>query len=229
VDFSSGWNAVGVAAGDLDGDGRPELVFANAYDDNLTVYRNRTAEIGTNGPPLVRITTESPLEFLCEPGGCVVIDPLQAGATVRLDAGTCSDPEGDLLTYEWSIDGQVIGTDACLSHTLPLGSQTVTLRVSDGTHSAAATVTVEVITPVAAVESLIVMIADSELPAAAQQKIIAILEDTLTIIPHDPRRADTRLERARQRIRAALRRENPAAAALVIDALDQIIRAARCD
>lgn len=40
VDFATGWNAWGVAAGDLDGDNRADIVFANSYDDTLTFYRN---------------------------------------------------------------------------------------------------------------------------------------------------------------------------------------------
>jgi hypothetical protein len=38
--FSTGWNAVGVSSGDLNGDNRPDIVFANHYDDNITVYEN---------------------------------------------------------------------------------------------------------------------------------------------------------------------------------------------
>jgi hypothetical protein len=40
VDFATGWNAWGIAAGDLDGDGRPDIVFCNSYDNTLTLYRN---------------------------------------------------------------------------------------------------------------------------------------------------------------------------------------------
>ncbi|TAK93837.1 MAG: tandem-95 repeat protein, partial [Verrucomicrobia bacterium] len=40
VDFGTGWNAWGVAVGDLDGDTRPDIVFCNAYDANITIYPN---------------------------------------------------------------------------------------------------------------------------------------------------------------------------------------------
>jgi len=231
VDFSSGWNAVGIAAGDLDGDSRPELVFANAYDDNLTVYRNRTAEIGTNEPPVANLAVGSAaaVQFLSEANERVIIDPLHTGVVVRLDGSTCSDAESDLLTYEWSVTGQVIGTSAATSHTFTLGSHVVTLRVSDGSHTTTTSTTVNVITPVDAVETLIAVIQASDLPVRPKQRIIAILEDTLTIIPHDLRRADTRLEQAQQKIRLALRREDPALAGLIVDALEQIICGSRCD
>jgi len=41
VDFSTGYNAWGIAAGDLDGDGRPDIVFCNAYDSNIQIYQNQ--------------------------------------------------------------------------------------------------------------------------------------------------------------------------------------------
>jgi hypothetical protein len=40
IEFGTGWNAAGVAVGDLDGDGKPDVVFANHYDDSITIYRN---------------------------------------------------------------------------------------------------------------------------------------------------------------------------------------------
>ncbi len=40
VDFATGWNAWGVAVGDLDGDGRPDAVLGNVYDNTLTLYKN---------------------------------------------------------------------------------------------------------------------------------------------------------------------------------------------
>ncbi len=40
VDFGTGWNAWGVAAGDFDGDGRPDIVFCNYYDNTIQIYQN---------------------------------------------------------------------------------------------------------------------------------------------------------------------------------------------
>lgn len=52
VDLVAGWNAWGNSVGDLDGDGRPDIVFANAYDDTISIYHNRSP-VGTNQPPVV--------------------------------------------------------------------------------------------------------------------------------------------------------------------------------
>ena len=40
VDFATGWNARGIAAGDLNGDGRPDIVFGNYYDATVQIYQN---------------------------------------------------------------------------------------------------------------------------------------------------------------------------------------------
>jgi len=50
VDYSTGWNAWGIAVGDLDGDGRPDVIFGNVYDNTLTIYRNVTP---FGGPPAI--------------------------------------------------------------------------------------------------------------------------------------------------------------------------------
>jgi hypothetical protein len=40
VDYAAGYNPNGIAIGDLDGDGRPDVVFANSYDNTISIYQN---------------------------------------------------------------------------------------------------------------------------------------------------------------------------------------------
>jgi hypothetical protein len=61
VDYATGWNAWGVAAGDLDGDSRADIVFANTYDDTLTFYRNLVPFGGPTNPPISCVNPPSGL------------------------------------------------------------------------------------------------------------------------------------------------------------------------
>lgn len=49
VTFATGTTAFDAKIGDLDGDGKPDLVVTNNGDDDLSVYRNTSTEGGING------------------------------------------------------------------------------------------------------------------------------------------------------------------------------------
>lgn len=49
--FVSGNNSVTAAIGDLDGDGRPDIAIANAFGNNLTVWKNVVPMAGAIQPP----------------------------------------------------------------------------------------------------------------------------------------------------------------------------------
>lgn len=53
--------------------------------------------------------------------------PLQ----VTLDGSGSSDPDGDSLTFAWTLSGAVLGTNVTLVTSLPLGTNVVTLTVTD--------------------------------------------------------------------------------------------------
>ncbi len=50
LDFAAGWNPNGIVMVDLTGDGRPEIVFGNSYDNTISIYQNQVPLI-TNAPP----------------------------------------------------------------------------------------------------------------------------------------------------------------------------------
>jgi probable HAF family extracellular repeat protein len=55
----------------------------------------------------------------------------QCGSSVQLDGSGSSDPDFDLLTYQWRNGETVLGTSAILHVTLPRGAHTLTLVVTD--------------------------------------------------------------------------------------------------
>lgn len=67
-----------------------------------------------------------------------------AGALVMLDGSGSSDPDDDILTYNWTWSGGS-ATSVNPIVTFPLGTTTVTLIVSDGTLSATDTVVITVV------------------------------------------------------------------------------------
>ena len=74
IDFASGSNAVGVVIGDLDGDSRPDLVFGNFYDGNLSIYRNI---VSSGGPPVI---TAQPTDQTVTVGGTASFIVTASGA-----------------------------------------------------------------------------------------------------------------------------------------------------
>jgi hypothetical protein len=84
LDLNSGYNPAGVAIADLIGDGRPDLVCANAFDFNLSLYQNLIL-MGT--PPSI---TQQPTNQLVSLNG-----------TATFAAGAAGSPP---LSFQWWFD-----------------------------------------------------------------------------------------------------------------------------
>jgi FG-GAP-like repeat/Immunoglobulin domain/IPT/TIG domain len=73
VDYPSGYNPIGISIGDLDGDGRPDVVFANQYDNNISVYHNLVpiiaAPVITTQPTNQTVAVGTPASFSVSASG----------------------------------------------------------------------------------------------------------------------------------------------------------------
>lgn len=88
VDFASGWNPNGIAIGDLNGDGRPDVSFGNAYDGNISIYQN---QVPFAGPPVITL----------QPTNQTVI--LGDNTSFKV---TATGPQP--FTYQWNFNGSTI-------------------------------------------------------------------------------------------------------------------------
>jgi len=105
-------------------------IGANADQGSVYVF-----DADVNDPPVANAGADQTVECTSH-----------AGAQVTLDGSASSDPDGDTLSFEWhDAEGTLVGTEAQVMLTLPLGSHTFTLTVDDGnggTASDSVTITV---------------------------------------------------------------------------------------
>jgi hypothetical protein len=135
----------------------------------------RITVLPPNHPPVARLSIAPLAEF---PGvtNRFIISPNGLNAVVVLDASGSSDPDQDPLQFEWWADAQLLGTSVVCNHLFPVGVYPVSLVVSDGTATATASITFEIITPSEAVGIVAKMVLESGLARNRQQPLLVTLD-----------------------------------------------------
>jgi alpha-tubulin suppressor-like RCC1 family protein len=111
VNYPAGWNPNGVAIGDLDGDGRPEIAFAATYAATLSIYQNLTA------PAVAAPSTNPPVITSINPHVGTV------GTTVVISGTNFSPVAVNNIVYFGAVKANVFSASATsLTVTVPLGA-----------------------------------------------------------------------------------------------------------
>lgn len=92
------------------------IVGAGEYNGATAWFQIRSDAGSQNGPPVAA------------PGGSLTFE---CGSNVVIDGTASSDPDGETLAFQWSLGGAVLGSEPILETSLPLGTHTITLSVTD--------------------------------------------------------------------------------------------------
>lgn len=88
--------------------------------------------VATNQPPVADAGDDQSFD-------CII-----GGTAVTLDGSASSDPDGDALSYSWTLDGNEVSTTAAFTDSLGGGVYAFILTVSDGQASSSDTVSVTI-------------------------------------------------------------------------------------
>lgn len=108
--------------------------------DTLRVFEDSAASIDVSVTDGTRTATLTITKVVASPpvANAGTDQTVQCGTAVTLDGSGSTDPNNDITTYEWfehfgASDQVSLGTGVTLTVSLPVGSHTVTLQVTDAT------------------------------------------------------------------------------------------------
>jgi len=155
----------------------------------------------------------------------LVISPNGSNATVVLDGSLSSDPDGDPLQYSW-FEGNApaqVASGVVAVVTLPIGTNSITLSVSDGANSNRQTIAVEVITATEAVTRLTDLV---DTNVAKAQALAATLSAAIkSIDKSNPNAAINQLQAFQNQVLAQIAPLDPDLADSLISDAQEVIDA----
>jgi hypothetical protein len=186
-----------------------------------------TVDCGSNQPPANCTIALTPTACVISNGATLQIISLDGEGALVTPAGSATDPDGDVLTFTWQLDGAPFVGGATLD--LAIGCHQLTLTVSDGQASCSTSVQVCVITADDAVNQCVQLVNDTPLQSKNKRPLLATLKAAMAAF------ADGRLEPAmnqldafQNKVRAQLGTSDPAAAQAFIDCAARINDAVVC-
>ena len=161
-----------------------ELLYGIAYGNGMYVAVDYDGAIlrtpPPNSPPVAVAEVSLAAEFFSEPPNYVVISPNGLNATVALSGSGSSDPDDDALSFLW-LEREAGGSTTEIARTeqttvvLPLGRHDLTLRVGDAVAQDAHDFQVHVITASEALEYLLALVQESDLPRRDKHPLLILL------------------------------------------------------
>jgi len=153
----------------------------------------------------------------------LLLSPNNTNATAVLDGTRSSDVEGDPLQFRWFIgaSNQPLATGIVAIVVLPLGTNSISLAVSDGMAAGTNTINVEVITTAQAVERLVATI-NSDVSRSGP--LIATLRASIASIDRsNPTAAINQLQAFQNQVLAQLEPLDPEAAQTLIQTAQEVL------
>ncbi len=152
------------------------------------------------------------------------ISPNNRNAVAVLDGSRSSDIDGDFLHFLWREGATPIASGMFPTVTLPVGTHSITLEVSDGHDTDTDALILLVRTPVEAIQEIIDLINRSALDKKDAKALIKELEQAQKDFGRDKFKDGIKeLESFQKKVRDKIGKDQPALAALLIGLAQEII------